>query len=1053
MRRRTKNSIIAVLFAVLLVVMNFSELEFSTFAENKSVEDVLSELDARMDTSDNEIEPEKEPMLAEETDSDPVQTGDEYYTIVYTLEGGVNDPRTPEKIAKDDESLVVLYPPTREGWVFDGWYVDRYDPTSTLWMEHEAGHAIWNTDIIWSDFYSGGKYADYVSSGENPDDVYDYMRHNSLIPAKVETSFRHNVYNDTIYLIPKWLPKNYTVYYDGNGAVKNGETVVKKNYEYGSGNPIADNVFSRNGYRLTNWKYGTELLALNYDLDDLIDRDRSGSYTVSAVWSTCSYSIRYEENGGDVNWENPRSYTVENEYTLGPIERYGYTFGGWYSDPAMTQKVTKIAKGTTGDKVLYAKWIPNTYTIVYNKNGATGGSMADTTGCTFDVSYKLRSNAYTRKGYTFTGWNTKADGSGTSYKDQASVKNLSSQSNDKITLYAQWEITKYQITYKLNGGTNHSGNPAAYTVDQAVALSAPSRTGYTFSGWYSDQNYKNKVTSIQKGSTGNKTYYAKWTPNTYTIVYNKNGATGGSMTDTANCAYGKSYTLKKNTYSRMNYTFTGWNTKADGSGKSYKNSASVSNLSSKNGAKITLYAQWEVTKYQITYKLNGGTNHAKNPSTYTYKQAVTLSAPSRTGYTFGGWYSDQNYKNKATGIKKGSSGNKTYYAKWTPNKYTIVYNKNGATSGSMTNTTGCTYGKSYTLKKNAYSRTGYTFTGWNTKADGSGKTYMNSASVSNLISKNGGKVTLYAQWKLTEYKITYNLNGGTNHAKNPATYNMSQAVTLNNPTRTGYTFDGWYTDKSFKNKVGTIAKGSQGAKVFYAKWTVNKYTIAYNGNGATGGSMASTSCTYGKNVTLRKNTFTRKGYTFVGWATKADGSGTEYADGAVVKNLTGSKNGTCTLYAKWRSNTYHISYVMNGGTNNANNPSTYTSDSSVTLQNPTKEYSVFLGWYKDAAFTKSITTIPVGTAGDLTLYAKWRDKVRVACTSCKGTGRVACSHCGGKGTTRCTLCYGSGKRMNYYTKKYEKCTSCYGSGYKDCIYCVKGKDYCYKCGGIGYRWE
>ncbi len=225
----------------------------------------------------------------------------------------------------------------------------------------------------------------------------------------------------------------------------------------------------------------------------------------------------------------------------------------------------------------------------------------------------------------------------------------------------------YSITYVLGGGKNNAANPESYqSGSEAIKLLNPTRTGYTFAGWYSDSSYKTKVTEIAAESTGNK----------------------------------------------------------------------------------TLYAQWKKTTYKITYKLNSGKNSSSNPATYTVTTStIKLKNPTRTGYTFGGWYTSSNYKTKITEIKKGSTGNKTVYAKWTPNKYTIAFKGNGSTSGKMSSMTSRKYGTSYKLTSNTFKKKGYTFVGWNTKANGKGKSYKNKASVKNLTSKNGGKVTLYAQWK------------------------------------------------------------------------------------------------------------------------------------------------------------------------------------------------------------------------------------------------------------------------------------------------------------------
>ncbi len=311
----------------------------------------------------------------------------------------------------------------------------------------------------------------------------------------------------------------------------------------------------------------------------------------------------------------------------------------------------------------------------------------------------------------------------------------------------------YTISYELGGGENHIDNPDSYKgTTKTFTFEEPTRYGYTFQGWFTDAEYQNKITKVKKGSSGNLTLYAKWKANSYMIVFKGNKNTTGNM-DSQTIKYGKSKKLSKNSFARTGYTFKEWNTKADGSGTSYKNQEEVKNLSSKNGDTITLYAQWKKAnkaekKYSITYKLNKGKNNKRNPSSYTKKTAtIKLKNASRKGYTFKGWYSDKKYKNKVKQIKKGSTGNVTLYAKWTANQYTIKFNGNGATSGSMKAVKNCKYNKTYTLKKNSFKRKGYTFAGWNTKKDGSGKNYKNKAEVKNLTSKSGGTVTLYAQWK------------------------------------------------------------------------------------------------------------------------------------------------------------------------------------------------------------------------------------------------------------------------------------------------------------------
>ena len=535
------------------------------------------------------------------------------------------------------------------------------------------------------------------------------------------------------------------------------------------------------------------------------------------------------------------------------------------------------------------------YTVKFNANGGTGTMKNQTIKSGSSVA--LSANTFTKRGYSFASWNISAKGTSKSYTDKQKVYNLVSKAGSK-TLYAQWKKTKYTIKYNLNGGTNNSKNPSYYYVTSStIYLQTPTRTGYKFLGWYKESTFKTKVTSIAKGTVYNKTFYAKWSANTYTIAFNGNGQTSGSMSSLSSRKYGTTYTLTSNAYKKTGYTFTGWNTKADGSGKTYANKASIKNLTSVNGKTITLYATWSKTKYTITYNLNGGTNSSKNPSYYYVNSStITLQTPIREGYTFAGWYKESTYNTKVTSITKGSTGNITLYAKWDANTYTIVFNGNSATSGTMSSLTDRKYGTTYTLTSNAYKKTGYKFIGWNTESDGSGTIYADKANIKNLTSTNGKTIKLYAMWEEISYSVTYNLNGGVNDAANPEYYSINSGLIIFfDPIKTGYTFKGWYLDSEFTNAITKIESGSTGNKELYAKWEENTsdnttYTITYILNG--GINNEANPISYKSTDTeIKFYEPTREGYIFAGW----------YLDSEFIMQIDSLENGTenLTIYAKW----------------------------------------------------------------------------------------------------------------------------------------------------------
>lgn len=870
-------------------------------------------------------------------------------------------------------------------------------------------------------------------------------------------------------------------------------------------------------------------------------------------FSTITYNIGYNLNGGSVIG-NPSTYNVDtNTFTLVNPTKTGYTFTGWTGSNGDTpQKTVTINKGSTGDRSYTANWKANTYNVVFNAN--TGSGTMPNQAHTYDSSLALSANKFTKTGYSFAGWNTKPDGTGTNYSNGQTVTNLSSVNGANITLYAKWTPITYSITYNLNGGTNPSNAPTIFNVtSKDITLPTPTRVGHTFGGWFDNSGLTGTaVTSIPKGSVGNKTYYAKWTintyyldlsgvldgvsefniagygtadvyingtlaaqgvsdyytkhpygtsyeiknivpttghnyvgvnsgslkgtigegnaivrlafnTNTYKVVYNANGGTGTTATSTHK--YGEAKTLTSNGFSRNGYSFAGWATSATGS-VVYSNGQSVTNLTATNNGTVNLYAKWAPVTYTISYNLNGGSISGQKTS-YTIETATfSLPTPTRTGYLFTGWTgSNGTTAQTSVSIAQGSTGNKSYtanwtpkkltttfyrnldssdtttaqqvftyavtgqsfsskgwtktgytqlgwadsrtattqqyttlsgvsdgwidskypsnnvYAVWKPNTYSIAYNANGGTG--TTATSSHTYDSAKALTSNGFSRTGYTFAGWNTQANGSGTAYTNGQSVKNLTASNGATVTLYAQWKVNNYTLTFNPNGGSVSPTSKSVAYGSQYGTLPTPTRTGYTFTGWFTAASGGTKVSTTTTMGAGNATIYAQWTPTNYTITYNLNGGTNPSGVATSYNI-TSSTITLPTPSRNGYSFGGWYTSSSLSGT-----AVTSIATGS-TGNKVFYAKWTPVNYSISYNLNGGSVSGNPTSYNIETATFTLKNPTKTGYTFTGWTgSNGSTAQTSVSIAKGSTGNKSYTANWR----------ANTYTVAYNANGGSGTT------------------------------------------------------
>ena len=299
------------------------------------------------------------------------------------------------------------------------------------------------------------------------------------------------------------------------------------------------------------------------------------------------------------------------------------------------------------------------YKVSFDKNGGNG--------TTNDIEV-LCGGVYgqlptpTRTGYTFDGWYTAATG-GSKVTATTTVTETTAH-----TLHAHWTVNTYTITYNKNSGTiTNESKYTSYTYGTGLTLPTPTRTGYTFGGWYTSSALTGTAaTSISSTTTGNKTYYAKWMANTYTITYNKNSGTITNESKYTSYTYGTGLTLP--TPTRTGYTFGGWYTSSALTG------TAATSISSTTTGNKTYYAKWMANTYTITYNKNSGTitNESKYTS-YTYGTGLTLPTPTRTGYTFGGWYTSSGLTGTAvTKISTTVTGDKEYWAKWTDNIAPVI---------------------------------------------------------------------------------------------------------------------------------------------------------------------------------------------------------------------------------------------------------------------------------------------------------------------------------------------------------------------------------------------
>lgn len=735
----------------------------------------------------------------------------------------------------------------------------------------------------------------------------------------------------------------------------------------------------------------------------------SAKKTIQCTERVPQYHIVYHLAAGQKTEANEEEiYNNKVPYTLQEpaAGKEGYTFGGWYTAEDYKTKITEIPAQTAGEIHVYAKWIARKYTVIYDSNTPEGAKVTGkmpTQVFSYGQPAALSANKYACKGYAFMGWQT-ADGTFYADKEKVSVR-TEGAADDTVYLYAVWQQT-FTVSYDTQGG-----NPIAdssYTYGKAMKLPVPVKEGFTFRGWYSDSTYKKKVASITASTKGDLQLYAKWSENTYNIVFNGNGSNGGS-TKKLSIKYTELAALTANGFFKKGYEFAGWNTvKAPteaAPGTIFEDGGKVTGLvlsqqnllPQKNGGTVTLYAQWKPTTYTIDFVYNGGSGDTVSMEYYYGMPKTMLPVPEKEGYTFGGWYKNENLTTAMPYITSTTYGNMTLYAKWNA-PYTVVFHNDAqADAGLLTGTMKPLSMKSETAKAltaNTYKKAGYAFVGWalsEEEARAGIVTYENKAKLfqPDTLTKTvdaAGKTTwvlnLYPVWR-NSFTVTFHVNGGE-YGKKSTAYEAGVGITAKEmtawekPVKKGYVFDGWYKDAALKSKVTSIAKTTAANMDLYAKWKGISYKTDFVANApenaAVKGVMRQQVLVYGTPKALTANSYRINGYVFAGWAETPDGA-VKYTD---KEKITGPAeypdNGIYTLYAVWEKQTYTITYAnMDGFVNPAGNPAAYTvEDEELLLYNPEKLGYTFLGWYTDKACKKRITKIPAGSYGNLTLYAKWK---------------------------------------------------------------------------------
>ena len=610
------------------------------------------------------------------------------------------------------------------------------------------------------------------------------------------------------------------------------------------------------GYRFDGW-YTAPNGGNKYDFNTPL----TNNVTVYAHWVGNGYTVRFAGNGatGGGTPDQAFQYNIGQNLHRNGFTRDGYTFTGWkradnqqaYGDG---QWVNNLTTQPDGIVTMVAQWSANEAHIRYNPNPpagktAGGNGTPNWDGHTGDTP-AIGGNGWTIDGYTFAGWTTSPDGGGTKYAPGASWT-----ANGTLTLYAQWTPGEAGLTYDGNGATGGKTDPQTGKTDEKINVrdNGFTRDGYTFVTWNTQADCKGNAVKPNSEWTlrGSSTLYACWAGNAQTLTYHGNGATGGN-TAAQSGKTGDELTTNANGFTRDGYTFVRWDTAKDGSGTAYGEGKNGVSQYVMKPAGNDLYAIWKANPATIQYRNDWPNTTGSTPDTTgNTGDTVTISQNSfdRPGYTFTGWSTS---KRGDPSLQPGDKHTleprtTTVWAQWKAEPAHLVYNSNIGTVGSETKTVDGVVDQTVKTITNPFDRPGYTFSGWNTQADGKGKAYATGADyVLTANDKSTPKNTsvLYAQWKINGASLKFNPNGGIGHVDD-VTGDAFSTVTIPGDakepkiTRPGYRFVGWSTEKNppagstfLQPGEGKVTLPAEGSTTVYAQWEPSLTTLPFTGGQA-----------------------------------------------------------------------------------------------------------------------------------------------------------------------------------------------------------------------------
>jgi uncharacterized repeat protein (TIGR02543 family) len=770
-------------------------------------------------------------------------------------------------------------------------------------------------------------------------------------------------------LFGQWAPADFEIAFSGNGG---SGAPAPADVAVGSSFTISGVIPIRTGYEFSHWSVSDLSPTGTFNVGDVFSPD--SNELLVAQYNPISYTLEYNSRGGSAIGSSMHNYLDPVTLPSAP-NRSGFQFVGWNTQA--NGQGTMYAEGGSlampaENTTLYAIWTGKNYPVIFWGNGGSGAPtrISGIEGETLLIP----SGVPTRRGFSFAGWNTLRDGTGDSYGPGQTI----TLGTSRIRLFAQWSAETYELSFDTGDGTAVADIQGQFSQLITLPSTASEREGHEIERWNEqcDGSGRNWAPGGSfRVQDQDMTLCAIWRGLPFRLSFDVGEGRNAPLARLVRA--GQDRTLPSWSPGYRGYSFVTWNTDADGSGQSHPR-GSVFNMPTSD---VTLHAIWTPNTYNIRF-LGKGAKRSTLPSPLAGRTGQTLTLPStiptRAGHNFVGW----NDARDGSGVTYSQTAtipghNLRLFAQWQRITYDITFDANQGIGEPSALSAGLR--QQVTIPSTTPTKAGHWFAGWNTKADGTGRSFAGGQKV--RMPLNG--LTLYAIWINNTFQVSFNANGGEGGpAANPDVATIGSPYTIpseGNISREGHAFAYWTlnadgTGTSYSPTASTSFAVS-GNTTFYAQWSPQSFTLSYDVNGGYGDAPEDVSLIFedpdlGEVLVVGQGTIANTGSEFVEWNTAADGSGESYSEDEAFE-ISASD---VTLYAQWEKAIYSVEFLA-GQANNTPTAIFSAVGSAVALPSttPTLTGFEFNGWVPS---DPSLSTLQPGqsftmTESDLVMFASF----------------------------------------------------------------------------------